>query len=136
METFSAGQLYDGRGVTSMSNIVFNVSSAFNLNVMYSFNMIKFPSREINNTFVLHTVNVTALLMFSTKLSASLMTQFDNSHNDLISNFRIRYNPKEGNDLYFIVNDYRRTSDRISIPEIPGFFNEKIMVKFVHTFTL
>jgi hypothetical protein len=136
METFSAGQLYDGRGITSMSNIIFNVSSSFNLNMMYSFNMIRFPSREINNTFILHTVNLTALVMFNTKLSVSLMTQYDNSHNDLISNFRIRYNPKEGNDLYFVVNDYRRTSDRISIPAIPGFFNEKVMVKFVHTFIM
>jgi hypothetical protein len=136
MQSFNAGQIYDGKGVTSMSNIVFNVCSSFNISAMYTFNMIKFPSREINNKLILHTVNLTALVMFSTRLSASLMTQFDSSHNDLISNFRLRYNPREGNDFYFVVNDYRRTSDKVSVPRVPGYFSENVMVKFVHTFTL
>ena len=38
---------------------------------MYEFNAIRFPERETNNSLNIHSVNLKALYMFSTKLSAT-----------------------------------------------------------------
>jgi hypothetical protein len=76
------------------------------------------------------------LYMFSTKLSASILLQYVNTEDELIGNFRLRYNPREGNDFYLVYNDFRGIDDRYSIPALPPFFNKTIMVKYTHTFIL
>lgn len=77
-----------------------------------------------------------ALYMFSTKLSATVLFQYVNTEDDLITNSRLRYNPSEGNDFYLVLNDFRGISDRYFIPERPTFFNRTLMVKYTHTFIL
>jgi hypothetical protein len=132
----SIGQFYDGKRIGFRAEPNFNVSSSINLSAMYEFNAIRFPERETNNALNIHSVNVKALYMFSTKLSASLLLQYVNTEDELIANFRLRYNPREGNDFYLVFNDYRSISDSYSVPEPPKFFNKTVMVKYIHTFTL
>jgi hypothetical protein len=132
----SIGQFYDGNrfGFETESNL--KLSSSFNLSAAYEFNAIRFPERETNNSLNIHSVNLKALYMFNTKLSATLMLQYLNTEDDLITNFRLRYNPREGNDFYLVYNDYRGISDKYTVPESPKFFNKTIMVKYIHTFIL
>ena len=136
MENIVAGQFYDGRGISTMSSFIFNVSSSFNLTATYGLNLVRFPERKTNNSLNIQTFNLNAMVMFSTKLTASMMTQYVNTNKEIISNFRLRYNPKEGNDIYLVFNDYRRVQRRGTIPVTPRFFNETVMVKFIHTFIL
>ena len=130
------GQFYDGNriGLEVESNI--NLSSSFKLSGGYEFNAIRFPEREISNSLNIHSVNMKALYMFSTKLSATLLTQYVNTEDELITNFRLRFNPREGNDFYLVFNDFRGVANSYSIPERPKFFNKTIMVKYTHTFIL
>ena len=132
----SGGQFYDGNriGFEVESNI--NFSSSFKLSGGYEFNAIRFPERAINNSLNIHSVNMKALYMFSTKLSATLLTQYVNIEDELITNFRFRYNPREGNDFYLVFNDFRGIANTYSVPERPKFFNKIIMVKYTHTFIL
>lgn len=121
-------------GIMAESN--FNLSSSLKLSAAYEFNAIRFPKREINNSLDIHSVNLKALYMLSTKLSATVLLQYVNTEDELIGNFRLRYNPREGNDFYLVFNDYRGISDSYSIPERPKFFNKTVMVKYTHTFIL
>jgi len=130
------GQFYDGNRIGFRVEPNFNISSSLNLSAAYEFNAIRFPERETNNSLDIHSVNVKALYMFNTKLSASVLIQYINTEDDLITNFRLRYNPREGNDFYLVYNDYRGTSDKYSVPEQPSFFNKTIMFKYIHTFVL
>lgn len=134
MSDLSIGRFYDGNIAGLMSMINFNLSSSFNLLASYDFNAIRFPDRTKNNSLNIHSLNLKALVMFSTKLSATLAVQFVNTDNNLLANFRLRYNPREGNDFYLVVNDYRRVGNKIPDPETPGFYDETVMVKFIHTF--
>jgi hypothetical protein len=137
MANTNAGQFYDGKRFGIMVEPSFNISSSFNLSVMYQLQAIRFPDRVTNNSLNIHSMNMKALFMLSTKLSATVLVQYINTRDELISNFRIRYNPREGNDFYLVYNDYRCTSDRYYItPEAPEFFNKTIMVKYIHTFIL
>lgn len=132
----SAGRFYDGNRAGFEAETNFNISSSFNLSTGYEFNAIRFPERTTNNSLNIHAVNVKALYMLSTKLSATLFTQYINTEDELITNFRLRYNPREGNDFYLVLNDFRAVSKTISVPEKPRFFNRTIMLKYTHTFIL
>jgi hypothetical protein len=132
----NAGQFYDGNRIGLRVEPNFNLSSSLKLSAMYEFNAIRFPARETNNSLNIHSLNLKALYMFSTKLSASILLQYVNTEDELIGNFRLRYNPREGNDFYLVYNDFRGIDDRYSIPALPPFFNKTIMVKYTHTFIL
>ena len=132
----SAGQIYEGNRIGLMAESNFNLSSSLKLSAAYEFNAIRFPKREINNSLDIHSVNLKALYMLSTKLSATVLLQYVNTEDELIGNFRLRYNPREGNDFYLVFNDYRGIANRYSIPETPKFFNKTVMVKYTHTFIL
>ncbi|HNR41854.1 MAG TPA: DUF5916 domain-containing protein [Bacteroidales bacterium] len=136
MTGINAGQFYDGLRYGTMTMVNFNISSGFNLSVNYDFNAIRFPDRASNNSLNIHLVNAKALVMFSTKLTAAVMVQYVNSYDNLLTNFRLRYNPREGNDLYLVLNDNRRISGSGSVPEYPRFFNQTVMIKYIHTFIL
>ena len=131
-----AGQFYDGKrtGLELESNL--NVSSSFQLACAYEFNAIRFPDREGENSLDIHSVNMKALYMFSTRLSASALVQYVNTDDEMIANFRLRYNPREGNDFYLVYNDFRGFNNRTGLPIPPPFFNRTVMVKYTHTFVL
>ena len=132
----NAGQFYDGIRYGFRAEPNFNLSSSLKLSATYEFNAIRFAERPVNNSMNIHSVNLKALYMLNTKLSASVLLQYVNTEDELITNFRIRYNPREGNDFYLVFNDLRGITDRLSIPERPKFFNKTVMVKYTHTFIL
>lgn len=132
----NAGRFYDGKRAGFVAESNFNISSSFRLTAMYEFNAIRFPERETNNSLNIHSVNLKALYMLSTKLSASVLLQYVNTEDEMIANFRLRYNPREGNDFYLVFNDFRGLDQRGIIPVLPPFFNRTVMVKYTHTFIL
>jgi hypothetical protein len=133
---FSAGQFYDGNRKGTEIEANFNLSSSFRLGAQYEFNALRFPDRAGHNSLDIHSVNVKALYMLSTKLSASGLVQYVNTEDELITNFRIRYNPREGNDFYIVYNDFRGVNRLNSVPALPSFFGKTVMVKYTHTFIL
>jgi hypothetical protein len=136
MSNANIGQFYDGNRLGVRVEPTFNISSSLNMSAAYEFNALRFPDRATNNSLDIHSVNVKVLYMFSTKLSASVLAQYVNTEDDLIFNFRLRYNPREGNDFYLVFNDYRSVANENSIPQAPKYFNETVMVKYIHTFIL
>jgi hypothetical protein len=132
----NGGKFYDGNriGVQMMPNL--NLSSSLKLSGGYEFNRIWFPDRDINNSLNIHSINMRALYMLNTKLSATVLVQYVNTEDELIGNFRLRYNPREGNDFYIVYNDFRGLNRIGSYPRLPNFFNKTIMVKYTHTFIL
>ena len=61
--------------------------------------------------------------MLTTKLSLSTFIQYNSAENKSASNFRFRYNPREGNDLYIVFNEGRSTYRDIENPRLPLFNN-------------
>ncbi|MEZ5069869.1 MAG: DUF5916 domain-containing protein [Bacteroidales bacterium] len=131
-----AGQFYDGRRIGFQSETNFNLSSSFIFSPGYEFNNLYFSERSGFNRLNIHSFNVKAQVMISTKLSATALVQYVNTEDDFIANFRLRYNPREGNDFYLVYNDYRGFRGENMQPVIPGFYNKTILVKYTHTFIL
>jgi hypothetical protein len=130
------GQFYDGYRYGFQSEFNLNFSSSFILSPGYEFNHLTFPERTTNNKLNIHAINVKGQIMISTKLSANFLVQYVNTEDDFVGNFRIRYNPREGNDLYLVYNDNRSFIDRREIPGHPPYHGRTIMLKYTHTFIL
>lgn len=136
MSGLNLGQFYDGIRAGINAGPQISLSSSLNISANYDFNILHFPDRINNNSLNIHAVSIRTLYMLNTKLSASLLVQYMNVQDNLITNFRIRYNPREGNDFYLVYNDLRGVESSDVIPREPGFFNKTIMIKYIHTFIL
>jgi hypothetical protein len=130
------GQFYDGSRYGFNTEFNINFSSSFILSPGYEFNHLEFPDRETNNMLNIHAINMRAQVMISTKFSANFLVQYVNTEDDFIGNFRLRYNPREGNDFYLVYNDSRCFIDRREIPGHPPYHGKTIMLKYTHTFIL
>jgi hypothetical protein len=128
------GEFFDGKKYGIMFGPMLNLSASLQLSAHYEFNAIRFPDRETNNSLNIHALNMKALYMLNTKISASVMAQYVNTEDDFVFNFRFRYNPREGNDFYIVYNEYRGLSGDNEVPAPPAFYNRTIMLKYTHTF--
>ncbi len=129
-----AGGFYDGYMASISLMPTWSISSSFQLNGTYQYNWINFEERSQKFNGQIGRLKV--LYMYNTKLSASAFIQVNSSNDAIISNFRMRYNPKEGNDFYFVFNEGRNTNLDREIPELPQISNRTILVKYTHTFNL
>ncbi len=127
-----AGSFYDGWRASVDAQPVWGISPEFSLTGMYQFNRVVFPDR--NQELTAHIVRARVLATLSTKFSASAFVQYNSAINAIIANFRIRYNPREGVDLYVVYNDDFNTNRFREIPNLPYRNCQTIMVKYSYTF--
>ena len=135
MIRFEAGGFYDGNIISVGAEPMLNLSASLQLSGEYQYNTVHFPTRD--QSMNSHIVRANILYMFSTKLSASAFVQLNNANEVFLGNFRIRFNPREGNDLYLVYNEYRGfmvSDDTLPVP--PASYNRAVMLKYTHTFRL
>lgn len=129
------GEFYDGTRASITAEPTLNLSSSFQLGCSYSFNQVKFDSR--NQVFTSHLAKLKFLYMYNTKLSISSFVQYNDVNSILIGNLRLRYNPREGNDFYLVYNEIRPSSNYPFANESHvSFLNRMILLKYVHTFKI
>jgi len=134
MIRIEAGGFYDGNIISVEASPILNLSASLQLSGAYEFNAISFPERD--QTLQSHIARVNILYMYNTKLSASTFVQLNNANDAFIGNFRLRYNPREGNDFYLVFNEYRGFLEPNSDPEKPSYYNRALLLKYTHTFRL
>lgn len=128
------GGFYDGKQFSSDLSLDFNVSSSIQFTAFYKFDNVKFE--ETDQQFTNNLARLKATYMVNTMVSMSAYMQYNQLENILISNFRLRYNPRDGNDFYLVLNDSRYADKNGLSPVPPNFLNQTIMLKYTHTFRL
>ncbi len=129
-----AGSFYDGNRFTFGIEPSWNIGSSLQLGIEYEHSFLNFNNR--NQSFNGGVAGFKALVMFTTKTSISTFIQYNSAENAVITNFRFRYNPREGNDFYIVFNEGRNTYRDIENPRLPLFNNRSILLKYTYTFTL
>ncbi len=135
------GDFYGGKMIliNPSCHIIFN--KYFFLDLNYQFTNIKFPAAYNERgkpVYISHLVNGKFALIPSTKFSIKVLAQYDYQSSQFGGNLRLRYNPREGTDLYFVVNENLNTNvnDSHLSPQPPVLDNQSVIVKFVKTFSL
>jgi hypothetical protein len=134
MVGYEAGGFYDGNRFSLDVMPELNLSSSLQLSASYRLDKVGFPDR--NQKFTNNIARIKVTYMFNTKISASSYVQLNETDNMLITNFRLRYNPKDGNDFYLVFNDIRNLNKSESVIKVPPFLNRTILLKYTHTFIL
>lgn len=128
------GTFFDGWRHTAGLSPTWNLSPSLSLSGLLQINYITFPDRDQRLTATV--ARLRALYMLNTKFSVSAFSQYNSQASGIVSNLRIRYNPREGNDLYIVFNEATNTRrDRLN-PVLPVMNNRTILFKYTYTFTL
>jgi hypothetical protein len=128
------GQYYDGNRLSIEIQPTWNISKHFELGATYNFDNVKFNSRGVEMTN--HIIGLKALYMLDTRLSFNAFIQYNTAYHGIITNLRLRYNPKEGNDLYLVFNEDRNTDLYRELPNLPFYNSRAVMLKYTYTFSL
>ncbi len=131
---FYAGSFYDGWRFSLTATPMWSISSFLELSGLYQLNLINFPERNLDLTA--HIGRLRLLAMLSTKFSASAFIQYNSIDDVVIANIRVRFNPREGNDLYLVYNEGINANRFREIPHRPYYDNRTIMIKYTYTFRL
>ncbi|NQU88100.1 MAG: carbohydrate binding family 9 domain-containing protein [Mariniphaga sp.] len=128
------GGFYDGNRFSVEFEPEFNLSSSLQLSASYQMDKVNFSTR--NQSFTNNIARIKATYMLNTELSASSFVQFNEVDNILVTNFRLRYNPRDGNDFYLVFNDIRNADKSGSSPKLPPYLSRTLLLKYTHTFRL
>jgi hypothetical protein len=126
------GSFYDGRIISLGISPRWDVSSSLEIGGFYEFNRAAFPDR--NQEFVAHIGRLRILAMLSTNFSAAAFVQYSSEADEVTTNIRIRYNPREGSDFYIVYNDGLNTDRWREIPALPRSMGRTLLVKYTYTF--
>jgi len=129
--SLEGGQFFDGYRLSAAVESMINFSRHFNLQPFYEVNHITFPDR--NEAFTTHIGRMRVEYFLNREFSASSFVQYSNDARMIISNLRLRYNPREGNDLYIVFNENLNTSRFDYTPVRPISQNRAIMIKYTYT---
>jgi hypothetical protein len=125
------GQFFDGRLASVSFGPVWDPSAHLNLSLDYRVDFVDFPDRDQNFTASLMRFRTQASL--STEISAAWFIQYSNTDREVVSNFRFRYNPREGNDLYIVWNEGLVTDRDYFEPVRPLSDQRTVLIKYSHT---
>ena len=131
--TFRAetGEFYDGRATSFSFSPSWSASKHLSLSGSYGVDLISFPDR--GESFTAHVGRLRAEVMFSTALSLVTFIQYNSTRDAVLANFRVRYNPREGNDLYVVWNEGVFTDTSSFDPVRPWADQRTILIKYSHT---
>jgi hypothetical protein len=95
---------------------------------------VRFSNRD--QGFRAHLVRLRLEPRLNTVLSGAALIQYNSASNAFSVNARLRWNPREGTDLYIVWNEGLVT-DRHSFDPVRPFSNQRtLLVKYSRTFTL
>lgn len=132
--TLETGYYYDGFRFSLKAEPSWFVTPNIYLSGGYEFNWINFSNR--NQELTSHILRIKLLATLHIAFSVSAFIQYNSVNKTIISNVRLRYNPKEGTDIYLVYNsDFNTNRDRETLM-LPFYINQTILFKCSYTFDL
>lgn len=126
------GEFYNGTRTTLAVSPFFNVTRDFILEGNFTLNRLAFSDRTVN----VQLSQLKVLYTFSTTLTLNSFIQHNSVNRTILGSLRLRYNPKEGNDLFVVFNgdlNQKRAKDDYFLPVSN---QASIFIKYSHTFQL
>lgn len=132
--TVQWGGYYDGRRASASVTTTWSLSRHLELEGTYRLEDVVFGER--GQSFRAHIARLRAEPRLSTRLSGAALVQYNSASNAFLVNFRIRWNPREGTDLYVVWNEGLVTDRHSFDPVRPLSDRRTLVVKYSRTFTL
>ena len=108
------------------------LSRFFELSGSYQYDRIDFSDSK--ETFTSHLGRLRAQLTLNAFFSITGFIQISSSAHVAIANFRLRFNPREGNDFYLVYNEGFNIDRPLENPRLPISDGRTILLKYSYTF--
>jgi len=128
----SIGNFYDGTRRSFGIEPSWNVSPHLELGGAFVINRIRFDDR--NQKFDGNIVRIKIKATLNTVYSGNAFFQYNSETKQTSLNVRLRYNPKEGNDLYIVYSELLNEEDKIATPVPPRSESKSLLIKYSYTF--
>lgn len=126
------GSFFDGDNLQFNISPEWSINEHFTLESSWRINYLNFKSRNVDEW-----INVPQLRLnwaYNLNLSGSVTTQYNSIQDQLFANARLRYNFKDGHNLYVVFNqDYNIGSAHMGLP-LTRFNNQLLTLKYLYTF--
>jgi hypothetical protein len=126
--TFRHGSFYDGHKTSALLASDWNLSKHFTLSANYEVNFIRFAAREQRFTSHLGRVRVQSAL--NTRLSLNAFVQYNSAAERVGVNARLRYNFREGHDLWLVYNHGLNADRESAAPRLPLTNSRALLMKY------
>ena len=133
------GGFYGGALTTINPYFDYIINRYLRVGLKYEYNHIKFPENFSTTDHSIFNSNLFSLdlsIVKSTKLSLKMLAQYDDQSATFGGNIRVRYNPKEGTDLYIVYNSTFNSNRLEAKPVLPYIEQQGVIVKYSLTFGL
>jgi hypothetical protein len=130
----AGGTFFDGHRRSLALAPTWRQSQHLELGGRYTFDRVAFPDR--NARLDAHIVRIRGDVMVSTRLSSAAFVQYNSAQNAVTANARVRFNPREGRDLYVVYNHGLNTDRHRLGPVLPRTDRATLLVKYSHALTV
>lgn len=128
------GTFYDGWRFTLDVSPSWNVSKHFEMQLSWLYNLIDVP--RSNGWFDEHIAQLKLNTALNTHLSTNAFIQLNTSGNLISANIRFRYNFRDGNDLWIVLNEGMNMQLERFDPYLPRTASRTVLLKYTYTFQL
>lgn len=126
------GSFYDGANLKFRLQQVFNFGKHLNISNSWQSNYISFKERDLKDW--IHIVQTKINWAYNLNLSGSLIGQYNSLNDTYLLSARMRYNFKDGNDLYVVFNQDYNTISSLDRINLPAYNSQFLTFKYTYTF--
>jgi hypothetical protein len=131
--TVTGGEFFDGTRVGIKSDVTWPASRHLEVVGGWEWNRIDFGNR--GQSFDSNLVRLTLRGALDVRFSAETFAQYSSATDQVSTNTRLRYNFREGQDLWLVWNEGLNVErDRSGLPRLPFEEARTLTVKYTHTF--
>lgn len=125
------GTFYDGWQATATVTPIWYASPHLELRATYLYSHVWFSER--GQGFDAHVARLRIGTALDTRMSAIAFVQYNSTADVLSANVRLRFNIREGNDLWIVYNEGVNTDIVGMLPRIPRSDSRAFLIKYTHT---
>ncbi len=128
---FSVGRFYQGYRYRFGLSPEINFSAHFSLTGAWQFNYLRFPK---NQSYWINIAKVQLRWAANLHLSGSLTAQYNSNAQQWFTAARLRYNFRDGHDLYLVYNDHLNQNRFRESIALPLSVEQTLLAKYIYTF--
>ncbi len=130
----TAGSFYGGSRFSFQYQPRLNLGEHLNLRGSWRSSYLDFSDQEAGTSDWLHLMQLKVEWALNLHLSGSLVSQYNTTNKSFFNNARIRYNFRDGHDLYLVYNEILNDDRMREVPELPVSGQQTFILKYIYTF--
>ncbi len=126
------GQFFDGTNLQLQISPQWNVNPHLTVDSSWRINYLNFKKRNIHEW--IHIPQLRINWAANLNLSGSVTAQYNSLADRIFTNARLRYNFKDGHDLYIVYNQDYNSIRNLGMAPLPYYNNRIFTLKYSYTF--